>query len=187
MPRWCWSPPISTRARCCCCPISPSTAATSRRPAGLVAVRRHRGLLRPARRAAPHRARAGRSRSTIRACLARFTAHHPSSAAYAGFADFHLYRVDDRARPSGRRFRPHPWIEGVATAASPPMPARWPRPSRRSVAADERGSCRCGRALCRASARPRRRRLADDRHRSRRASICAAAAKPPGSISPRLR
>src|SRR5215831_3386030 len=25
--------------------------------------------------------------------LARFVAHHPASAAYAGFADFHLYRV----------------------------------------------------------------------------------------------
>ena len=26
--------------------------------------------------------------------LARFTAHHPSAASYAGFADFHLYRVE---------------------------------------------------------------------------------------------
>ena len=26
-------------------------------------------------------------------CLARFTSHHPASAAYAGFRDFHLYRV----------------------------------------------------------------------------------------------
>ena len=26
-------------------------------------------------------------------CLARFMSHHPASAAYAGFRDFHLYRV----------------------------------------------------------------------------------------------
>src|SRR5262249_639196 len=28
-----------------------------------------------------------------RRCLGRFVAHHPSSAGYAGFRDFHLYRV----------------------------------------------------------------------------------------------
>jgi len=27
-------------------------------------------------------------------CLARFISHHPTSAGYAGFRDFHLYRVD---------------------------------------------------------------------------------------------
>src|SRR5207244_13226666 len=29
-----------------------------------------------------------------RRCLARFIAHHPTSAGYAGFRDFHLYRVE---------------------------------------------------------------------------------------------
>src|SRR5215468_10832393 len=36
----------------------------------------------------------GRAQPTDdRRCLARFIAHHPTSASYAGFGDFHLYRV----------------------------------------------------------------------------------------------
>ena len=37
----------------------------------------------------------GRTQPTDdRRCLARFIAHHPTSAGYAGFRDFHLYRVE---------------------------------------------------------------------------------------------
>src|ERR1700757_4306675 len=37
----------------------------------------------------------GRAQPTDdRRCLARFIAHHPTSAGYAGFGDFHLYRVE---------------------------------------------------------------------------------------------
>jgi putative heme iron utilization protein len=44
--------------------------------------------------------------------LARFTAHHPTSSAYSGFDDFHLYRVTvERAHLVAGFGRIH-WIEG---------------------------------------------------------------------------
>ncbi len=47
--------------------------------------------------------------------LARYVARHPDAAAYAGFRDFNLYRVDGRARPPRRGLRPDPLGRGRAT------------------------------------------------------------------------
>jgi putative heme iron utilization protein len=46
-------------------------------------------------------------------CLARFTAHHPASAAYSGFGDFRLYRVIiERAHLVAGFGRIH-WVSGA--------------------------------------------------------------------------
>ena len=45
--------------------------------------------------------------------LARFVAHHPASAAYAGFADFHLYRVAVERGHLVAGFGRIDWIDGA--------------------------------------------------------------------------
>jgi hypothetical protein len=45
-------------------------------------------------------------------CLARFTAHHPASTVYAGFADFRLYRVTVQHGHLVAGFGRIHWIEG---------------------------------------------------------------------------
>jgi hypothetical protein len=45
--------------------------------------------------------------------LARFTARHPSAAAYAGFADFHLYRVEIERGHLVAGFGRINWIEAA--------------------------------------------------------------------------
>src|SRR5437016_10297389 len=47
-----------------------------------------------------------------RRCLARFVAHHPTSAGYAGFGDFHLYRVAVECGHLVAGFGRIDWIEG---------------------------------------------------------------------------
>ena len=46
-------------------------------------------------------------------CLARFVAHHPASAAYAGFRDFHLYRVVVERGHLVAGFGRIEWIDGA--------------------------------------------------------------------------
>jgi heme iron utilization protein len=46
-------------------------------------------------------------------CLARFVAHHPASAAYAGFRDFHLYRVVVKRGHLVAGFGRIEWIDGA--------------------------------------------------------------------------
>jgi putative heme iron utilization protein len=46
-------------------------------------------------------------------CLERFVAHHPSSAGYAGFRDFHLYRVVVERGHLVAGFGRIDWIEGA--------------------------------------------------------------------------
>jgi heme iron utilization protein len=45
-------------------------------------------------------------------CLARFMSHHPASAAYAGFRDFHLYRVTVERGHLVAGFGRIEWING---------------------------------------------------------------------------
>ena len=47
-----------------------------------------------------------------RRCLARFIAHHPASAGYAGFGDFRLYRVEVERGHLVAGFGRIDWIEG---------------------------------------------------------------------------
>jgi hypothetical protein len=47
-------------------------------------------------------------------CLARFMSHHPASAAYAGFRDFHLYRVMVERGHLVAGFGRIEWINGGA-------------------------------------------------------------------------
>jgi hypothetical protein len=47
-------------------------------------------------------------------CLGRFTSHHPSSADYAGFRDFHLYRVTVERGHLVAGFGRIDWIDGAA-------------------------------------------------------------------------
>jgi putative heme iron utilization protein len=47
-----------------------------------------------------------------RRCLARFIAHHPASAGYAGFGDFRLYRVEVERGHLVAGFWRIDWIEG---------------------------------------------------------------------------
>jgi heme iron utilization protein len=64
-----------------------------------------------------------------RRCLERFIAHHPTSAAYAGFGDFHLYRVEVERGHLVAGFGRIDWIDagdllfagdvGVLAAAEP--------------------------------------------------------------------
>ncbi len=55
----------------------------------------------------------GRAQSTDdRRCLARFIAHHPTSAGYAGFGDFHLYRVEVERGHLVAGFGRIDWIDG---------------------------------------------------------------------------
>jgi hypothetical protein len=46
-------------------------------------------------------------------CLGRFVSHHPSSAGYAGFRDFHLYRVVVERGHLVAGFGRIDWIEGA--------------------------------------------------------------------------
>jgi hypothetical protein len=46
-------------------------------------------------------------------CLARFVAHHPGSSAYAGFRDFHLYRVAIERGHLVAGFGRIDWIDGA--------------------------------------------------------------------------
>ena len=50
--------------------------------------------------------------SDDRRCLARFIAHHPTSAGYAGFGDFHLYRVEIERGHLVAGFGRIDWIDG---------------------------------------------------------------------------
>src|ERR1700730_8322094 len=72
----------------------------------------------------------GRAQPTDdRRCLARFIAHHPTSAGYAGFRDFHLYRVEVERGHLVAGFGRIDWIDrgdllfardvGVLAAAEP--------------------------------------------------------------------
>jgi heme iron utilization protein len=72
----------------------------------------------------------GRAQPTDdRRCLARFIAHHPTSAGYAGFGDFHLYRVEVERGHLVAGFGRIDWIDagdllfagdvGVLAAAEP--------------------------------------------------------------------
>jgi heme iron utilization protein len=55
----------------------------------------------------------GRAQPTDdRRCLARFIAHHPTSAGYAGFGDFHLYRVGVERGHLVAGFGRIDWIDG---------------------------------------------------------------------------
>src|SRR5258708_3008477 len=55
----------------------------------------------------------GRAQPTDdRRCLARFIAHHPTSAGYAGFRDFQLYRVEVERGHLVAGFGRIDWIEG---------------------------------------------------------------------------
>jgi putative heme iron utilization protein len=55
----------------------------------------------------------GRAQPTDdRRCLARFIAHHPTSAGYAGFGDFHLYRVEVERGHLVAGFGRIDWIDG---------------------------------------------------------------------------
>lgn len=55
----------------------------------------------------------GKAKATDdRRCLARFIAHHPNSAAYAGFRDFHLYRVAVERGHLVAGFGRTDWIDG---------------------------------------------------------------------------
>jgi heme iron utilization protein len=55
----------------------------------------------------------GRAQPTDdRRCLARFIAHHPASAGYAGFGDFHLYRVEVERGHLVAGFGRIDWIDG---------------------------------------------------------------------------
>src|SRR5262249_36565496 len=47
-----------------------------------------------------------------RRCLTRFIAHHPTSAGYAGFGDFHLYRVEVDRGHLVAGFGRIDWIDG---------------------------------------------------------------------------
>jgi heme iron utilization protein len=46
-------------------------------------------------------------------CLGRFVSHHPSSAGYAGFLDFHLYRVAVERAHLVAGFGRIDWIDGA--------------------------------------------------------------------------
>ena len=46
-------------------------------------------------------------------CLGRFVSHHPASAAYAGFRDFHLYRVGVERGHLVAGFGRIDWIDGA--------------------------------------------------------------------------
>jgi putative heme iron utilization protein len=48
-----------------------------------------------------------------RRCLRRFTSHHPSSVGYAGFRDFHLYRVAVERAHLVAGFGRIDWIDGA--------------------------------------------------------------------------
>jgi putative heme iron utilization protein len=48
-----------------------------------------------------------------RRCLARFVSHHPASALYAGFRDFHLFRVTVERGHFVAGFGQIDWIEGA--------------------------------------------------------------------------
>ena len=153
-------------------------------PACLAAVRGDRRPCRPARRAAADACSGAPSASTIRACAARFAARHPASAVYAGFADFHLYRVAIERGHLVAGFGRIAWIEGEQPAVCRGhLGARRGRAGYRR--AYERRPRRCRAALCQNSARARRRGLADDRHRpGGPGSAAPSGARPPGSISP---
>ncbi|HZT87937.1 MAG TPA: DUF2470 domain-containing protein [Stellaceae bacterium] len=55
--------------------------------------------------------------------LGRFTARHPSSAAYAGFGDFHLYRVAAERGHLVAGFGRIDWIEGSELRFADPAPS----------------------------------------------------------------
>lgn len=57
------------------------------------------------------------------ALLARFVARHPSAAAYAGFADFRLYRVEPTAAHLVAGFGRIHWIDGAVSICGPAAPA----------------------------------------------------------------
>ena len=65
-------------------------------------------------------------------CAARFTARHPASAVYAGFADFHLYRVAIERGHLVAGFGRIAWIEGEHLRFAARCVRCWPPPSRRS-------------------------------------------------------
>jgi hypothetical protein len=52
-------------------------------------------------------------------CLARFVAHHPGSSAYAGFRDFHLYRVAVERGHFVAGFGRIDWIDGAEFRFAP--------------------------------------------------------------------
>lgn len=56
------------------------------------------------------------------ALLARYTRRHPSAAAYAGFADFRLYRLEPARAHLVAGFGRIDWVEAAALLA-PPAPA----------------------------------------------------------------
>ena len=64
-------------------------------------------------------------------CLRRFMSHHPTSAVYAGFRDFHLYRVTVERGHLVAGFGRIEWING-ADFGSHSRPARSVRPKPRS-------------------------------------------------------
>ena len=184
MPRWCWSPPISTRARCCCCPTSPSTAATSRfDPRVSLLFDGTEGHPDPL--AGPRLTVLGRAEAVDDPrLLARFTARHPSSVASMPALPI---SASTGSRSSAAIWSPDLAGSNGSTAGELLFVPRYARARRGRAGdprADQRGSCRRDRILCTAPARARRQRLADDRHRSRKGPICAAPARPPGSISP---
>src|SRR5215471_16269153 len=56
----------------------------------------------------------GHARKTDdRRCLARFVSHHPAGAGYAGFRDFHLYRVAVERGHLVAGFGRIDWIDGA--------------------------------------------------------------------------
>ena len=177
---------LSTPARCCSSPISPSTAATSP-PITRVSLLFDGGacqsIPRPIRSPQPRLSLLGEAvRCDDRSLLARFTARHPSAAAYAGFGDFHLYRVAIGRGHLVAGFGRISWVEPAALRFAGDG-AAWPRPRARDRRAYERGPCRGRGALCRAPRAPARRELADDRHRPRGHRLARATARPRGSTS----
>ena len=132
--------------------------------ARVAAVRGHVRPCRPARRATADAARARRSRCDT-ALAARFAARHPASAVYAGFADFHFYRVVIERGHIVAGFGRIAWIDGASLRfAGDAVRAGGRRARDRRVY--ELRTCRCRAALRRASARARRQGMADDRDRS---------------------
>ena len=99
---------------------------------------------------------------------ARFAARHPASRDYAGFADFHLYRVVPERGHLVAGFGRIAWVAGEDLrfrGETAPLAAA----ESEIVAHMNSEHADGGRALCRAAAAAARQGLADDRDRSGRA------------------